>query len=74
MKTELIDVMGDDLRVVNAARVSFDKESFWDDSVPARLTGVDQLLDKDIKLLNYLAKHNHWTPFSHVMKIGRAHV
>ena len=70
MKAELIDVMGDDIRVVNAARVSFNKESEWED-----VTGFDeegyflenQLSEKDQKLLNYLAKHNHWTPFSHVM-------
>lgn len=63
MKAELIDVMGDDLRVVNAARVSFDKESSWVD------IGEDEgiLGDKDQKLLNYLAKHGHWTPFSHVI-------
>ncbi len=63
MKAELIDKMGDDLTVVNAARVSFDKESSWID------IGEDEgiLSDKDQKLLNYLAKHNHWTPFSHVM-------
>lgn len=32
MKAELIDHMGTDLSVVNAARVSFDKESYWDDT------------------------------------------
>ena len=53
MDVKLIDVMGDDLRVVNAARVSFSKES-------------NKLDEKDQKLLKYLAKHNHWTPFSHV--------
>lgn len=53
MDVKLIDVMGDDLRVVNAARVSFSKES-------------NELDEKDQKLLKYLAKHNHWTPFSHV--------
>jgi thymidylate synthase (FAD) len=52
MKAELIDYMGDDLLVVNAARVSFKKE-------------VGTMSTKDSKLLNYLAKHNHWTPFSH---------
>lgn len=86
MKAELIDVMGDDLRVVNAARVSFDKESEWEeDFVPAMCPREDgtccgrgpgdcpddyhykELSEKDQKLLNYLAKHNHWTPFSHVM-------
>lgn len=63
MKAEYIDHMGDDLRVVNAARVSFDKESkwgelYWDETPKA-------LLEKDEKLLSYLANHNHWTPFSH---------
>ena len=64
MSIELIDHMGDDLSVVNAARVSFAKESEW-------LSNEDGLLfpgvlqDRDIKLINYLAKHNHWTPFAH---------
>jgi len=49
---ELLGTFGDDLTVVNAARVSFAKES----------TIMD---DKDIKLINYLAKHNHITPFFH---------
>ena len=52
MQVKLIDSMGSDLTVVNAARVSYDKES-------------KELTDKDIKLINYLAKHNHWSPFSH---------
>ncbi len=52
MKAEYIDHMGSDLTVVNAARVSFAKE--------AKEMGA-----KDQRLLNYLAKHNHWTPFSH---------
>lgn len=69
MQAELIDVMGDDLRVVNAARVSFDKESEWDDDgVDDGLQMYDPILsEKDQKLLTYLAKHGHWTPFSHVM-------
>ena len=52
MKVDLIDSMGTDLTVVNAARVSFDKTSSTRD-------------EKDIKLIKYLAKHNHWSPFSH---------
>ena len=61
MKAEFIDKMGDDLLVVNAARVSFDKESeYCDPESPHK-----PMWGKDIKLLNYLAKHNHWTPFSH---------
>lgn len=80
IKAEYIDHMGDDLRVVNAARVSFDKESEWQccqggnwkeecwkhDDVS--LTGDCKILsDQDKKLIKYLATHNHWTPFSHCM-------
>jgi len=49
---ELQEVFGDDLLVVNAARVSFSKESY-------------DLSEKDEKLINYLAKHNHISPFFH---------
>jgi len=52
MKAELIDHMGSDLTVVNAARVSFDKES-------------TEVSYSDQKLIKYLASHGHWTPFSH---------
>jgi thymidylate synthase (FAD) len=64
MKVTLIDSMGSDLSVVNAARVSFHKESDWD---PAHITQENQfqLQEKDAKLINYLAKHGHWTPFAH---------
>ena len=56
--------MGDDLTVVNAARVSFDKESKWESITPAG--PIQNLLtEKDTKLINYLAKHNHFTPFTH---------
>lgn len=61
----LLDSMGTDLSVVNAARVSFEKESSWadDGSLPA---GVGMRLSVgDTKLINYLAKHNHWSPFAH---------
>jgi len=54
---EYVDHMGTDLTVVNAARVSFNKESEWD-------TG-NTLSAKDSKLVKYLADHNHWTPFAH---------
>lgn len=64
MKAELIDHMGDDLRVVNAARVSFDKESEME-MVQEGLMLKEVLSLPDQKLLSYLAKHNHWTPFSH---------
>jgi thymidylate synthase (FAD) len=55
-----IDHMGSDLSVVNAARVSFNKESSFDG-----VDGDTWLSEPDTKLINYLAKHNHWTPFGH---------
>src|SRR5688572_18193409 len=91
MLAELIDKMGDDLRVVNAARVSFNKESRWgwEEPVEPGFPPFDlpveirnEILEKivnpvlirheglapwDQKLLTYLAKNGHWTPFSHVM-------
>jgi thymidylate synthase (FAD) len=51
-KVELLHVMGDDLMVVNAARVSFAKE-------------CTEFKQQDTKLVNYLAKHNHISPFFH---------
>lgn len=64
MNVTLIDKMGTDLTVVNAARVSYNKEANWESITPAgRVPGV--LTDKDEKLLKYLAKHNHWSPFAH---------
>lgn len=58
--------MGDDLSVVNAARVSFSKKSDW--IYPWSHMGnygKKYLQEGDIKLIKYLAKHNHWTPFAH---------
>lgn len=52
---EYVNHMGSDLTVVDAARVSFNKKT-----VPGAVVS-----DKDFKLLTYLAKHNHWTPFAH---------
>jgi thymidylate synthase (FAD) len=52
MNVELIDKMGSDLSVVNAARVSFSKIK-------------DKFDDKDERLIKYLAEHNHWSPFAH---------
>lgn len=61
MRAEYISHMGDDLRVVNAARVSFSKESeYADPDSPWK-----PLWDRDEKLISYLATHGHWTPFSH---------
>jgi len=55
--------MGNDLTVVNAARVSFAKESKWHDHD----SETDQyvLKDKDRKLIHYLAEHKHFSPFGH---------
>ena len=48
----LLDTMGSDLSVVNAARVSFHKVSH-------------ELTEQDKKLITYLASNGHWTPFAH---------
>ena len=65
MNVELIDHMGSDLSVVNAARVSFSKESemVWVEDAPTMYK--ETLSDKDKKLVGYLAKHDHWSPFAH---------
>ncbi len=64
MEVQLIDKMGSDLTVVNAARVSYAKESEWESVTPAGpVPGV--IKEKDEKLIGFLAKHNHWSPFAH---------
>ena len=61
-----IDHMGSDLSVVNAARVSFGKKSEWDvDYDNGMFTGENVLSDRDTKLIHYLAKHKHISPFGH---------
>ncbi len=62
---ELVDYMGNDLTVVNAARVSFNKESDWDSEPDWNMVRERKLSKKDEKLISYLAKHKHWTPFAH---------
>jgi len=57
IKAELLDHCGSDLSVVNAARVSFHKES--------GLLPCGDLPTKDAKLIHYLAKHKHKSPFNH---------
>jgi thymidylate synthase (FAD) len=59
--TTLIDHMGNDLSVVNAARVSFGKSSSMDEDN----MGVWHLKQGDVKLIKYLAKHKHLSPFGH---------
>ena len=63
---QYVDHMGDDLTIVNAARVSFNKESAWDGEQHWTGSIKDKALsEKDQKLIAYLAKHKHWTPFAH---------
>jgi thymidylate synthase (FAD) len=62
IKATYIDHMGSDLSVVNAARVSFGKKS----SMYENRFGVWHLEEKDVKLIKYLAKHKHISPFGHV--------
>jgi len=73
---QYVSHMGDDLTVVNAARVSFNKQSDWeiDMEVKNRLDSTNsfyweedllKISEKDKKLIKYLAQHNHWTPFAH---------
>lgn len=50
----LVDHLGSDLTIVNSARVSYDKQ-------------VDELSAKDKGLINFLAKHDHTSPFRHGM-------
>jgi thymidylate synthase (FAD) len=67
ISVELLDSMGDDLAVVSAARVSFDKESDWENAEWGHpdFEEPNYLKQSDKKLIAYLAKHNHWSPFSH---------
>jgi flavin-dependent thymidylate synthase len=69
MKATLVDHMGSDLSVVNAARVSFGKKSEWE-WVEAGVKAFGEesyqrLSDRDTKLIKYLAKHKHLSPFGH---------
>lgn len=52
IKVKYLNHMGGDLSVVNSARVSFGKNK-------------DSIDEKDVKLINYLAKYKHFTPFEH---------
>ena len=53
MNVELIDTMGNDTRVVDAARVSFDKRA------------SEYTDEQNERLIKYLAKHEHYSPFGH---------
>ena len=63
--------MGSDLSVVNAARVSFDKISDWDytvdpDGFNSQGVKTMTLKEADKRIIKFLARENHWTPFGHV--------
>ena len=62
IEVTFVDSMGSDLSVVNAARVSFGKTSEMDMSDP---WGPPKLKERDAKLIKYLAKHKHISPFGH---------
>ena len=65
--------VGDDITVVNAARVSFGKKSryYYGDEAEIAADFYKEweyptfMLSEDVKLINYLAKHNHKSPFNH---------
>lgn len=53
----VINYQGDDDQICDAARVSFDKDALEQD--------FETVYKKNVRLLKYLAKHNHWSPFAH---------
>jgi thymidylate synthase (FAD) len=69
----LVDHLGDDLAVVNAARASFEKESHWEQAPDMGVDPVEKvfryfpgvLKDKDARLIRYLVEHGHMSPFRH---------
>jgi|TARA_R110002095_G_scaffold9374_1_gene14754 thymidylate synthase (FAD) len=74
IKATYMDHMGDDLSVVNAARVSFGKISQWptndwsyyDEDEGVEVWDTDKTLsERDTKLIKYLANHGHISPFGH---------
>lgn len=77
IRVDLIDHMGSDLTVVDAARVSTNRdfndfEYEYEEYVDTQSRSITEvrkrrLRDRDKNLIEYLAKHNHWTPFAHCM-------
>ena len=66
IRVTLMDSMGDDLTVVNAARVSFGKQSEGLGFSGVFTTTMTPILhDTDKRLIKYLAKHKHMSPFGH---------
>ena len=62
MKVELLDTFGSDVTVCDVARVSFDKRA------------EHYTTEQNNSLLSYLARHNHWSPFSHPKVVFRLQV
>ena len=60
-----VDHMGSDLSVVNAARVSFGKKREALGTVTTNGVTRTVLHDTDTRLIRYLAKHKHMSPFGH---------
>ncbi|MDE3022313.1 MAG: FAD-dependent thymidylate synthase [Pseudomonadota bacterium] len=65
IEVNYIQHCGSDLSVVNAARVSFDKESTWVPKADGWFINGMELSEKDQKLVSYLASHGHISPFHH---------
>jgi thymidylate synthase (FAD) len=65
IKATYVDHMGSDLSVVNAARVSFGKVSELETVDWINGREVKGLSERDTKLIHYLAKHKHLSPFGH---------
>ena len=57
LDVRLINYQGDDDQICDAARVSFANDGLDQD--------FETIYKKNVRLLNYLAKHNHWSPFAH---------
>ena len=62
MKVELLDTFGSDVTVCDVARVSFDKRA------------EHYTTEQNNSLLSYLARHSHWSPFSHPKVVFRLQV
>tara|TARA_R110001606_G_scaffold3587_1_gene16063 strand:- start:204 stop:869 length:666 start_codon:yes stop_codon:yes gene_type:complete len=65
IKATYVDHMGSDLSVVNAARVSFGKKSSLEEPFEDCDASLLRLNKGDTKLIEYLAKHKHISPFGH---------
>jgi thymidylate synthase (FAD) len=76
IQVEYLRHAGDDLSVVNAARVSFSAESNWTDNCTCKgLCNLDcfelRLVSQDAKLIDFLARHKHKSPFNHAFATFR---